>query len=303
MIFVPGIRLLSVCVLLAVPVCLFSQDPPKPTVPSIAAPAGSEPAQTPAPAPAPAPKVAPGSDMEDFSIGLFGWFNPSHFHLRNGHAATVGNNPANLDYGGKNSITPGVELSFPAGKYNALRFSFFQAKGHGGSITPGAIKVFGEDFAAGETIAANYKLQNFKASWEYLSWPYPPEKSSFRFKTLFGVQYIGVQSTLRAPIFDLINGTDTTITAKHYFVYPSLGAGVEKRITRAVRWELKGEGFWLPHRSQLWDVQTFFAVQGTHLEVLIGGRALHFRTSPQKAEYIYATMPGAFLELRWRFKY
>ncbi len=269
---------------------LHAQDAPKPAAPA-------QTAQTP---PAPKPKAdAPDSEREDFSIGIFGWYNPSHFHLRNGQGAVSTANPADLNYGGKNQPTPGIEFSAPAGKYNALRISYFRTQGHGATVTPIAIRAFDQDYASGTSVSTKYKMQEAKVSWEYLSWPYPASEKSFRFKTLWGAQFISMDSTLDAPIYDAANNTDTTAVKKHWLIYPSLGVGIEKRFSRNLKWELKGEGFALPSRTQLWDAQTDVAIRGSRIEVLIGGRVLHFRTSPQKPEYIYATMPGGFVEFRW----
>jgi hypothetical protein len=277
---------LSVCVLAALQLASPAQEPPNPAAP-------------PPPAPqAPRPPAAEDRDTFGPSIGLFYWYNPNHFHLRSGNEAIAGDNPANLDYPGKNQGTPGAIITFPAGRYNSLQISYFRTRGTGTGPTPSAVKIFDQSFSAGEVLNTKYWMQAVKVSWDYLTWPVPPDETSFRIKTLWQIHYVATKSELVAPALE--TETTTTFTTKNHTMFlPAIGFGFEKRFNRSLRWELKGSGMAWPKRSRLWDAETFFAVRRRHLEMKFGGRALHFRTSTNKPDYIYATLPGGFVEVSW----
>lgn len=175
-----------------------------------------------------------------------------------------------------------------------LRLSYFRTPGHGGINSPTDIKVFGSDFAKGETLSVKYTLQNVKFSYDYLSYPYPPTEHGWRLKTLYEVQYVTIKNDIESPA--------TVATKTNWFIYPTLGLGVEKRFSRNVRFEMKGSGFALPSRARLMDAQAHFAIRAGRVEALIGGKVFSFRTTLKKEEFLRATLPGAFLELRWHMK-
>jgi hypothetical protein len=246
------------------------------------------------------PQAATSSDSgsEGASIGLFYWYNRAPLHLRNGKAAVVGDNPADLDFPSKNQASPGAIITLPAGKYNTLQISYFRARGAGSGPTPKAVKIYDQSYSAGDVLNTKYNLQSVKVSWDYLTFPVPPSENALRIKTLWQVQYVNLKTELDAPALDS-DTTSTYVTKSHWFVYPSIGAGLEKRFSRKFRWELKGSGFWLPHRAAIWDAESFLAVRASHVEMKFGGRAFYFKTSPKKSEYLYDTLPGAFVELSW----
>jgi hypothetical protein len=279
--------------------CAFGQDPVKPATGEQAA---AQPATQTAAQPAPAkPAVAVDTDenSEDFSIGISGWYNPAKLRLRNGKGAVVGDNPANLDYPGKLQPMPGITISTPAGKYNALRFSYLRSTGHGASVLGSDIKTFGQDFVTGDTLSVDYKVQIGKVSWEYLSWPYPPKESSLRLKTLWQAQFISIKSELDAPFYDAANSTSTFATKSQWFIYPTIGLGLEKRFSKNFRWELQASGFTLPHRAAIGDAETFFSARRGRVEVQFGAKYYYIKTSPKRDAYITSQMPGAFVEIRY----
>ena len=75
--------------------------------------------------------------------------------------------------------------------------------------------------------------------------------------------------------------------------------GIELMATKHFRFELKGSGFGIPHRAALWDADGFFAYKTGQFEIDFGGKAFHFKTSPKRPEYLRATMPGAYVGIRW----
>jgi hypothetical protein len=66
-----------------------------------------------------------------------------------------------------------------------------------------------------------------------------------------------------------------------------------------VRWEGRASGFAWPHHATIWDADTFLAFKGGQFEVLVGGKAFHFKTSPQGSEYVFGTFAGGYVGLRW----
>jgi hypothetical protein len=62
---------------------------------------------------------------------------------------------------------------------------------------------------------------------------------------------------------------------------------------------MKGSGFAFPHRAALWDTEGFLAYRSGSFELDIGAKAFHFKTSPARPEYVFATIPGAYVGIRW----
>jgi hypothetical protein len=209
---------------------------------------------------------------------------------------------SDLDYPGKRvRQSPGVVLSLPAGKGNALRFSWFRTMGSGNTVATQDLMLFGTSYAAGDYMAVAYTLQNFKLSFDYLSWPFPVKSRTFRLRTLWEVQYTTIRSAFDAP-FKLDTSGNLTFAAvqqSNSFIYPSFGIGVEKFLSKNVRWEAKGSGFAWPGKSQIWDADTDLALKAGQFEFLVGAKGFHFRTSKNDVEYVYGTQYGGFAGIRW----
>src|SRR5690349_20984982 len=91
---------------------------------------------TPTPAP---PKIVSPEEMYDTSDGrtsfrIFYWYNPTDPKMFTGKAAEH-NVDSTLSFEGKSKPSPGAELSFPAGKFNTLRFSYFRTQGSGNTTS------------------------------------------------------------------------------------------------------------------------------------------------------------------------
>ena len=101
----------------------------------------------------------------------------------------------------------------------------------------------------------------------------------------------------------LPNGTNYggPIGGGHTTIWPEFGIAAEYAI--APHLLLRGDiaGFGFPHRSDIWEGNVTLAYRINHTEIVIGGKALHFKTSPQSTEYLVGTLDGAFAELRWHF--
>jgi hypothetical protein len=186
--------------------------------------------------------------------------------------------------------------------------SYFRTQGGGNTVAgPPAYNkgflVWGANFSQGDLIATSYTLQNVKISLDYLSWPFPVNNARFRLKTLWEVQYTTIRSSadaVYAPQVDSSgNAIQTSGTGSDWFIWPTFGLGMEYMISRHFRFEAKGSGFAIPHHATIWDTEAFFAYRFGSWELDFGGKAFHFKTSPKHPQYMFSTMPGAFVGVRW----
>jgi hypothetical protein len=191
----------------------------------------------------------------------------------------------------------GLMMNVPAIRNNYLRFSYFQMTGSGDTTAGSDLVFFSEGFSRGDLVTTGYKLQTAKVSLDFLSYPFPPEGSSFRLKTLWEVQVTGFRTSLQAPLADPT--TSATATGTLWFGYPTFGLGVEQFRSPRFRWEAKASGFGMPGYAATWDAEAKAAFRHKNWETIIGVKGLYFRTSPKKEEYVRATLSGLYVGLRW----
>jgi len=260
------------------------------------------------PATAPAPVVAPPFYAGDgLSLTLEYWLGTGHPNMGTGHANTSGISNA-LDYAGKPNPAPGAVLSIPVGKHNALRVSYFRVQGNGNPTAPTALEIFGTDYNQGDYLAVHYTLQNAKISLDYLSWPFPVKDSKFHLKTLWEVQFTTIGTATDAPLrHDETDASGNPINVQaagtDSFFYPSFGLGADYLISQKLRFEGRASGFAFPHRSTIWDAEATLNYRFGKFEILAGAKAFHFKTSPERNEFVQATLPGAFIGFRWYPEY
>jgi hypothetical protein len=253
--------------------------------------------------------VEEGNDTSDgkTSIQLLYWYNPTHPKMLTGKGADPGVD-TDLNFGGTSKPSPGGEIAFPIGKYHTLRLSYFRTQGSGdttaGSLPTGkGFAVWSALFNPGDRLNTTYTLQNGKISLDYTSWPFPVSNARFRVKTLWEVQYTTIKSSVNAPFSPQTDASGNAIqtygSGSNWFISPTIGLGVEYMATKHFRFEAKGSGFAFPHRWAIADGEAFFAYKAGQIEVDFGAKAFYFKTSPKRAEYIHATLPGAFVGIRW----
>lgn len=255
-----------------------------------------QPAQTPAPAPAnpkPAQTDASSSREDGLSIELDGWLPHANPVLRGGVADT-NDDPGNLNLAGHVDVSPGVTVSFPAGRGSRLQVSYFQVQGNAHPTATQDLALFNQPFAAGDALVAGYKLQNAKISWNYLTYPNPPN-SKLRIKTLWEVQYTTMSSKIDAPADE--NATRATGTKS--IIFPTFGLGVDYHATRNVRLEAHASGFALLHRADIYDAEASAVIRMGPIDAHIGAKVFHFKTSPKGDEYYAATVWGPYVGFEW----
>lgn len=253
--------------------------------------------QQPASTQQPAPSHDRDTGGDALSIEPIYWLNQGQPKLLRGKKDTT-NVPGNLDFPGKSKAAIGGVITIPTTHENSLQLSYFQAKGSGDTTATQDVNFFGQGFTQGDLLATQYRVQNFKLSWNYLSYPYPSNGAKFRLKTLWEVQYTSVKSSIDAPL----DASASTASGTKSIIYPTLGLGIELHPSRHLRLEAKASGFGFPHKANSWDAEGSAVLRVGKLEVFIGGKGFHFKTSPQADQYLSGTLWGPYAGLRWVFR-
>jgi len=286
---------------------LRAQDVPPPTQPPTqpaAQPAAA--ASQPVVMPSPTPPVKDPYILDDggLYIQALYWLNRAQPRLQAGAAATA---PGAFSYDGNAKAGLGAEIGIPAGRSNTLRVSYFRIQGNGNATLAQDATIFGESYTAGEFINATYKIQALKASWDYLSYSWHKPSTIVRLKTLYEVQYVNTGINMSAPFFvattDANGNTDYgTASGTKSVILPTFGMAIGSTFGKYFRWDLRGSGFGLPHRSNIGDAQGSVAIRLGRVELIAGERFYHFKTSPKSDEYISDTLQGVFAGLRFAWK-
>jgi len=264
------------------------QPPPAPEAP---APQQQNPAATTAP-----PEIAVDDPDYGEPAGLFVWLTHASPSLLPGALAAV---PANQTLGLPDARprSPGGFFSIPAGKFNHLEISYFQADGDGTGYAKVPLGLFGASVPQGDFISTSYRLRNAQITWNYLTWPAPPEDSKWRFRTLYGFNYTSVSVTVDAPF-----EASTTFTPPHgtrNIFYPAFGIVTEYIPSKNFFMEFRTWGFGFPHRADIGDAEVNAVVRFRHLEIFAGYKMFHFKTSPKSDQYFLGTLTGPMAGLRW----
>lgn len=199
-----------------------------------------------------------------------------------------------LDMPGPPHRPLGVEATVPAGRFDRLEFSGFQTTGTGTTIAPRNLNLYQTPIPAGDFLNTYWKTRNIKVTWNYLTYPAPPE-SRWRIKTLWEVQYIVAEPLVDAfydPNLPEAKGTRSVL-------FPAIGVGVEYVHSARFRMEWRGSGFIIPHHGEIGDTQGNLVYRIGHLEILLGGKLYHFKTSEHNQDYVVQNLWGPFGGLRW----
>ena len=272
--------------------------------PETAPPKATE-ATPPVPSGAPRPPrevASPVNNGMGFSVEPIYWITKTYPEVRQG-ATFNSPNPGNLEYPSTPNHAVGGQVSIPIGTNGTLRGSFVQMKSAGGVISPIDLTLFGTKINNSDIVGVGYKIEAFKISYDYLTYFWKKKRSEVRLKTLWEVQRISVSSNLD----DFVPNPDGTVTdnpaqgTKSTFA-PTFGLGLEQTFSRHFRWEGRASGWALPHRSVIGDLEGDLAFRAGHFELLVGGRYLHFKTSPKGEQFVRGTISGPLISLRYYFK-
>ena len=301
--------MLCSCLIFSAPAAR-AQDAPQQQQPPAPAPAPSTP---PIPKPTvqlPPPSAQPGTPpparrVEDrdtggdaISIEPLYWLTKTSPDLKVGHGNTdtIAGQFSSLPSSSKYALD-GV-ITIPTSRENSLQFSYFRVQGAGDTTIPNTIDLFGGSFAGGDALSSAWKVQDYKLSWNYLTYPYPSNHARFRFKTLWELQYVQVNAAFNAPAD--VNAIPTAGSKKVFL--PTLGAGLEYHAGPHFRLQAKASGFGIPHHSAILDAEGSAVLRFGQFEASVGEKAFYFKTSPQ-ADWSFSQMlSGPFVALRFIWK-
>jgi hypothetical protein len=268
------------------------QQPPQPAPAPAPAPA-TPPAVTTPPAP-PRPRVPPDQKIENMWSGAVYYWKASGPPMLRGGVPSSDAGAQFLNLTGPPHQPLGVEITTPAGRFDRFEFSGFQTTGTGSDTAVRNLNLYQTFIPAGDLLYTYYKTRNFKASWNYLTYPAPPD-TKWRFKTLWEVQYVSVAPEVDAffdPSLPSAKGTRSILL-------PTIGVGLEYVHSAKFRFEVRGSGMLIPHHADIADTQADVVYRVGHLEIFLGGKYYHFKTSPQNQDYVVQSLWGPYGGLRW----
>ena len=195
---------------------------------------------------------------------------------------------------------PGFTVSIPAGKFNRIEATYWQAYGAGDSGAAAvALTPFGVTIPQGDELYNRFTIRNVKLVWNYLTYPAPPLDSKFRVKTFWGVQYTHINAVIDAPAE--IANTQLPAVGSRQIIYPVLGIGAEYIANKHLYFDARVSAFALPHRAAYWDGSINAVVHTRHIEIFGGYQIFYFKTTPSNDQYFSATLRGAIGGARWMF--
>jgi len=270
-----------------------------------AQPAQQAPQPAPAPAPAtpapvttppapPKPKVPPEQKIENMWSGAYYYWKAFGVPLLRGGLQNTEPGEAFFDMVGEPHRPEGLEITVPAGKYDRFEFSGFQLGSASTTTANQNLVLYTTSIPQGDFLNTYYTVRNYKVSWDYLTWPAPPD-TKFRFKTLWELQYVSVSPEVEA-LYDP-NLPDAKGTRAVF--WPTLGVGLEWVHSAKFRLEWRGSGFIVPHHGEIGDTQADAVYRIGHLEIFLGGKLYHLKTSEHNTDYIVQNLWGPYGGLRW----
>jgi hypothetical protein len=282
---------------------LAAQQPPAPAA-QPQAPATQQAPAAPPQAPAAKPQLPaaqpqePGNIERMFSVGLFDWITSSaNTSLHTGTQAVVPP-PHDLTLPGKPYRAYGVLVTIPMKGSSRLEFSYTTLNVNGDILAPTDLGLFGGTIAQGEPLSTSYSLRHLKLSYNFLTYPNPPQDAKLRIKTLWVFHYLQIKPT----VVETVTAPDQPLTGSQRILLPAVGLGVEYVQSKHFRLELRGSGMLVPHHATLGDAEGSAVVRLGHIEIFAGAKALHFRTSPNSDTFVQGTLWGPDGGVRWVFK-
>jgi len=239
-----------------------------------------------------------------------GWFPTQEPVMDKGRGSTF-TTASRTDLLGKPKLAEGAEVGIALGLHNALRITYFDTRASGNFTNATDLQLWNQTYTAGTYLSTNYRLQNVKISFDYLTWPYPVESRRFRLKTLWQVQYTSIRTAFDAPNLPLFDSSGNPLvdasgnplsyaaTGSKWFVSPTFGLSATQYVTRHFRLEAEASGFAIPRHTTIWDADASANLRVGHFEVRAGAKAFHFKTSTNADFYMRNTIGAAFVGLRW----
>lgn len=227
-----------------------------------------------------------------------------------GHAATFPQ-ASLVTMQGSPKYQASAEVGIALGLHNALRISYWGIRAAGDFVAAQDLTLWNQTYSKGTTVSTNYRIQDLKLSFDYLTWPYPVESKKYRLKTLWQVHYISARTAFDAPLLPLVDATGAPLVdatgnplsyaaqGTKWWVTPAFGLGWTQYISRNVRVDINGSGFLIPHKWSVYDTDASLNFRTGHFEWQIGAKAFHYKSSPAGEFFIRNTMASAFVGIRW----
>jgi hypothetical protein len=245
------------------------------------------------------PKVPDYPDPRSLSIELFYWLTIPGVgpDIQGGTQATGYSSLFGL---GKHKYGPGLDVRLPITRTGELRFEGFLVKGTGDQKAPLDTTIFGTSFSKGDYLATQYQISSGKLYLDDLLYPFKFPVSKLRFKSLWAIRYLRAKSTVDAPLSTSTN--TTTATGSRQIILPEFGLAAEYAVSPHVLLRVDGSGFGIPHKSFVWDGNAIISYRHGQWSVEGGYKALGFKTTPNKDEFINDIMQGGFVGIRYNWK-
>ena len=265
-------------------------------------------AQTPAPATTSAPasttKVPDYPDPRSFFIGIYGLYgvNYSGPDIRGGKAA--GTTFESLyGIGQPYRYTLEGEAGIPVTRTGMLYADFERYHGDGSQVLTKGTFLNSVNFAAGDQIQSKYHMLTGRLYLDDLLYPHKFPVARLRFRSIWGIRYINATTSQISPTEDDVSGTPGASfgLGTYNIFYPEFGLGMEYAIAPHVLFKTDAEGFAFPHKAVMYEGNATLSVRRKNLEFMVGVKTLHFKTNPQKENYVIGDFVTPFVGLRWHF--
>lgn len=289
--------------------------PPKPSAVAPPEPVPEQPAAPSGPVISAAPELPKYPDVRmpgesGWSVGLLLWEPREHPMFNRGRNAFFPQ-ASQVTMQGTPKFAEGAEIGVAVGLHNAIRLSYFTARAAGNLTNAQDLTLWNQTYSAGTLISTNYTIQNFKLSYDYLTWPYPVESRRFRLLTLWQVQYTSIRSVFDAPQLPLVDPTGLPLVdasgnpisyagqGTKWFISPTFGLGAHEYVTKNFRVEVNASGFTVPRHWTIWDADATLNYRVGHVEINAGLKAFHYKTSTAADFYLRNTMISPVVAVRW----
>jgi hypothetical protein len=210
------------------------------------------------------------------------------------------------DWGRVHHSVPGIEAVVPITRTGEIHFEYFRGKGDGNqTLSAPNLDVFGANYIAGDYLATQFQFQGAKLYLDDLLFPHKFPVARFRLKSLWEVEWVQIKGTIDAPLLDAVLAAEgqaaDSANAVRNIVLPTFGLAVEYALSPHVLLRASIAGMGIPHHSDMVDGEATISYRLGAWEIRGGGKALHFKSSPNSDEYVSATLAGAFVGLRWHW--
>ncbi len=198
---------------------------------------------------------------------------------------------------------PRIEAGVPISRTGMLYVDFERYHGTGDQTLPADALINTFNYLKGDQMHSSYHVATGRIYLDDLLYPHKFPVSRLRFRSIWGVRYIGMTEDTISSTRDAVGGAYgySFNGADHNIILPEFGLAMEYALAPHVLFRVDGAGFGIPHHSDFYETNAFLSVRHSNLEFVGGVRTLDFKTSPQKEEYFRGSFVSPFIGVRWHF--